>query len=131
MFRPALFLTALLAPALRASGQSCALTNFNPPCPPPAAPWVNTWQLNRSTICQPGNTAGFLDAAAAARWGLVSLDWSIAYEVWNPPGGLANETTGASTLVEQCRCEPQPAVLACLCLALDAANAIFVKFGEY
>ena len=57
---------------------SCATQDGTPPCPLPQPPWVRTWALNRSTICQPGNTKDFLDAAAAARWGLVSLDWSIA-----------------------------------------------------
>ena len=82
---------------------SCALQGNNPPCPLPGRGWSRTWQLNRSTICQPGNTAGYLDAQAAARWGLVSLDWSIANGIWNPSGRPANETTGATTLVEQCR----------------------------
>lgn len=82
---------------------SCATEDGDPPCPLPQAPWNATWQLNRSTICQPGNTAGFLDAKAAARFGLVSLDWSIANGVWNPPGTPCNATTGAATLVEQCR----------------------------
>jgi hypothetical protein len=85
---------------------SCAMAYGAPPCPLPAAPWARTWALNRSTICQPGNTAGFLDAAAAARFGLVSLDWSIASGVWRPGGAAGTPcaaTTGAAALVEQCR----------------------------
>lgn len=78
----------------------CALTQGTPPCPLPQ--WAPVWQLNRSTICQPGMTADYLDPAAAARWGLVSLDWSIAYNVWHGDGQPAN-MTGAATLVEQCR----------------------------
>lgn len=77
---------------------SCATTDADPPCPLPT--WEPTWQMNRSTICQPGNTDGYLNATEAARWGLVSLDWSIANRVWNT--GL-NNATGAATLVEQCR----------------------------
>jgi hypothetical protein len=83
---------------------SCAMAYGAPPCPLPAAPWARTWALNRSTICQPGNSAGWLDAQAAARFGLVSLDWSIASGVWRPqPGAPCSATTGAATLVEQCR----------------------------
>jgi hypothetical protein len=37
--------------------------------------------LNRSTICQPGLTDYFINASAAARFGLISLDWSIAAKV--------------------------------------------------
>lgn len=82
---------------------SCATEDGTPPCPLPQPPWTPTWQLNRSTICQPGNTIGFLNASAAARFGLVSLDWSIASGVWRPAGTQCNATSGAATLVEQCR----------------------------
>lgn len=80
----------------------CSVTQGTPPCPAPT--WAPVWALNRSTICQPGADAGagWLDAAAAARWGLVSLDWSIANAVWRGSGSPAN-MTGAATLVEQCR----------------------------
>jgi hypothetical protein len=55
-------------------------------------------------MAQPGGNAGdgWLDAAAAARFGLISLDWSVANGVWRGNGAVAN-MTGASTLVEQCR----------------------------
>lgn len=78
----------------------CSMTQGTPPCPLPT--WPPVWALNRSTICQPGNVASWLDPAAAARWGLVSLDWSIAYDVWRGNGNVSN-MTGAATLVEQCR----------------------------
>lgn len=78
---------------------SCATTDGSPPCPLPS--WNATWQLNQSTIAQPGNTVGFLNATQAARWGLLSLDWSIANGVWNT--GNSSTATGAATLVEQCR----------------------------
>jgi hypothetical protein len=84
---------------------SCATQDGAPPCPLPAAPWQRTWALSKSIICQPGNTQGFLVAADAARFGLVSLDWSIAGGVWRPGGASqpCNSTTGAAALVEQCR----------------------------
>ena len=82
---------------------SCAMAYGSPPCPLPQAPWARTWQLNRSTICQPGNTEDWLDAQAAARFGLLSLDWSIASAHWRAPGAPCSATTGAATLVEQCR----------------------------
>ena len=80
----------------------CSVTQGTPPCPAPT--WAPVWQLNRSTICQPGGDTGesWLDAAAAARWGLVSLDWSVANAVWRGNGDPSN-MTGAATLVEQCR----------------------------
>jgi hypothetical protein len=78
---------------------SCATTNGAPPCPLPV--WEPTYQLNRSTIAQPGNTEGYLNATEAGRWGLLSLDWSIANGIWNT--GNRSNATGAATLVEQCR----------------------------
>ena len=80
----------------------CAVTEGTPPCPLPT--WEPVWALNRSTICQPGGNDGdsWLDPAAAARWGLVSLDWSVANAEWRGNGNVAN-MTGAATLVEQCR----------------------------
>jgi hypothetical protein len=80
----------------------CSVTQGTPPCPLPT--WEPVWALNRSTICQPGANAGesWLDAAAAARFGLVSLDWSVANAVWSGNGNVSN-MTGAATLVEQCR----------------------------
>jgi len=83
---------------------TCTMTSGTPPCPLPT--WEPTYQLNRSTICQPGVTEGFLDANEAARWGLVSLDWSIAYNVWNSNASgtpILNNLTCAETLVEQAR----------------------------
>ena len=80
----------------------CSTTQGTPPCPAPT--WAPVWALNRSTICQPGANVGdaWLDETAAAKWGLVSLDWSIANGVWRGNGDVAN-MTGAATLVEQCR----------------------------
>jgi hypothetical protein len=56
-------------------------------------------------VTQPGNVPGFLIARDAARFGLVSLDWSVASGVWRPGGAsqACATTTGAATLVEQCR----------------------------
>lgn len=78
---------------------ACSLTSSTPACPLPQ--WAPTYQINRSTICQPGNTQGFLNASEAARWGLVSLDWSIASGIWYT--GSEMNATGAATLVEQAR----------------------------
>lgn len=83
---------------------TCTMTSGTPPCPLPT--WEPTYVINRSTICQPGNTAGYLDPVAAARWGLVSLDWSIAFGEWNSnPNGppVLDNLTCAETLVEQAR----------------------------
>lgn len=80
-----------------------SLTEGVPPCPLPR--WEPTWQLSMSTICQPGSTGGFLDATFAAKWGFISLDWSIANKIWNPDGSSksVDKASGAATLVEQCR----------------------------
>jgi len=68
----------------------CSVTEGTPPCPLPT--WAPVWALNRSTICQPGadDGASWLDAAAAARFGLISLDWSVANGVWRGNGDVAN-----------------------------------------
>ena len=80
----------------------CSLTQGTPPCPLPA--WAPVWDLQRSTICQPGAEEGedFLNSTAAAQWGLVSLDWSVANAEWRK-GDNVSAATGAATLVEQCR----------------------------
>lgn len=82
--------------------QPCSMTQGFPPCPLPA--WTPVWDLNRSTICQPGASVGesWLNATAAAKFGLVSLDWSVANGEWSK-GGNVSAMTGAATLVEQCR----------------------------
>lgn len=80
----------------------CSMTQGTPPCPTPN--WPPVWAINRSTMAQPGGNDGdgWLDAAAAARFGLISLDWSVANGVWRGNGDVKN-MTGAATLVEQCR----------------------------
>ena len=66
-----------------------------------------------------GNVADWLNATQAARFGLISLDWSIAYEQWRPKGTPCNATTGAATLVEQCRrikaVNPTTKCFVCVC----------------
>eukprot|EP01116_Phalansterium_solitarium_P001606 TRINITY_DN11420_c0_g1_i1.p2 TRINITY_DN11420_c0_g1~~TRINITY_DN11420_c0_g1_i1.p2 ORF type:complete len:487 (-),score=117.32 TRINITY_DN11420_c0_g1_i1:129-1589(-) len=70
------------------------------PCPMPT--WEPTWQLNASTCMQPANLTGYLDPAATARWGLISLDWANAHDLWvnfsDPTQASCEET-----LVEQAR----------------------------
>ena len=69
----------------------------------PGPSWARTWQLNRSTICMLGNTAGYVNASVAARWGLVAFDWTTANQIWSPPNVSANGTPCGAVLVEQCR----------------------------
>lgn len=59
---------------------SCAL-NGNP-CPTPT--WPVEWNLTRSTICQPGGAAfsGYFYPPSYQHWGFVSLDWSVAVDLW-------------------------------------------------
>ena len=75
---------------------ACAIDTDNDPCPLP--PWNATWDLARSTAIQPCNTSGFYDPEFAAKWGLVSFDWSNAKDLW-----LAQTPhTCEELLVEQC-----------------------------
>jgi hypothetical protein len=60
-------------PPVPMAAQSCAV-DFNKPCPLPK--WNATWDLARSTAIQPCNFTGFYDPKYAAKWGLVSFDWS-------------------------------------------------------
>ena len=60
-------------PLIPMAEQSCAV-NFNKLCPLPK--WTATWDLARSTAIQPCNFSGFYDPKFAAKWGLVSFDWS-------------------------------------------------------
>ena len=46
--------------------------------------WPATWVLQDSTIVQPCNTSGYLDDAYA-QFGVVSVDWSNAKQLWVVP----------------------------------------------
>eukprot|EP00475_Leptophrys_vorax_P026231 TRINITY_DN3689_c0_g1_i1.p1 TRINITY_DN3689_c0_g1~~TRINITY_DN3689_c0_g1_i1.p1 ORF type:complete len:356 (-),score=63.69 TRINITY_DN3689_c0_g1_i1:43-1110(-) len=59
---------------------SCALNGWHPPCPLPN--WTPQWSMRLSTVIQPANLSGYLDAHYGAQWGLVSLDWANAHSVW-------------------------------------------------
>jgi hypothetical protein len=63
-----------------ASASTCALTSWHPPCPLPK--WTPQWSMKHSTVIQPANTSGYLDAKYGSQWGLVSLDWANAMPVW-------------------------------------------------
>ena len=76
--------------------QSCATNNT--PCPPPT--WVPQWNLSMSTICQP-SSPGYFVVPQDKPYGLVSLDWSVARDIWNK-NGVGNATIEA-TSVEGCR----------------------------
>lgn len=85
--------------AMSAVGQpnaSCA-TNGKP-CPPPT--WTPNYNLTMSTICQPSDPNYFVPPVSQP-WGLVSLDWSVAKNIWDQ-NGLINGTIEA-TSIEGCR----------------------------
>jgi hypothetical protein len=75
---------------------SCGV-DHSKPCPVPT--WTPTWDLARSTAIQPCNASGWYDPGYAAKWGLVSFDWSNAKKDWlavSPPDC-------EERLVEQCK----------------------------
>lgn len=58
--------------------------------------WEPTWDMRSSTIIQPCNDSGFLDAALYSQFGIVSVDWSNAKQLWVVPPMTCEEK-----LVEQ------------------------------
>jgi len=75
----------------------CAI---DPPCAVPT--WSPVWELNISTVMQPTNYSGLFNPAYAAKWGLVSFDWSNAMALWwDGTGRNRNKTTCEELLVEQ------------------------------
>jgi hypothetical protein len=44
--------------------------------------WVPTYNMSMSTIIMPCNTTGFFEPSAAARYGIVDVDWSNAKKDW-------------------------------------------------
>lgn len=73
------------------------------PCPVPKG-WTEkaTWNLTESSIIQPGSahSADFFNVTHP--WGLVSLDWSVAWNIWNKDKN-PKTGTGEATSVEGCR----------------------------
>ena len=54
-----------------------------PPPPPPLLPrWKPTWDMARSTMLYTCNHSGWHDAKYAAKFGVVSYDWSNAKALW-------------------------------------------------
>ena len=47
--------------------------------------WPSTYVMRDSTIVQPCNMSGFLDASVFAQYGVVSVDWSNAKALWVQP----------------------------------------------
>ena len=83
-------------PAPPAVRLSCGVDNTKP-CPLPT--WRPTWDLARSTAIQPCNASGWYDPIYAAKWGLVSFDWSNAKTDWLAVSPHDCE----ERLVEQCQ----------------------------
>ena len=75
-------LIATLVTAIVAQPTESCATNGKP-CPTPR--WAPVWNLTMSTICQP-SSAGYFVPPADKPWGLVSLDWSVAKDVWAKNG---------------------------------------------
>ena len=81
MYSKAFLFLAALALAAAQPNMSCA-TNGSP-CAPPT--WAPQWELVDSTICQP-SADDFFQMPTNQPWGLVSLDWSVARNIWNKNG---------------------------------------------
>ncbi len=47
--------------------------------------WPVTYDMRSSTIIQPCNMSGFLDAELYSQFGVVSIDWSNAKALWVAP----------------------------------------------
>ena len=47
--------------------------------------WTPTWNMQDSTIIQPCNMSGFLNATLFSQYGVVSIDWSNAKQLWVQP----------------------------------------------
>lgn len=50
--------------------------------PPQNPPWPPTYNMSLSTLCMAGNDTGWLDLDFYGRWGIISIDWANAREVW-------------------------------------------------
>ncbi len=61
--------------------------------------WPPEWNLTKSTTIQPSSPHGFFEPAH--EWGLISLDWSVARDVWMRNG--RNRTDCEAVSVEGCR----------------------------
>jgi hypothetical protein len=70
-----------------------------PAWPEPEVPtWEANWNLTQSTTIQPSSSGYFTPAHP---WGLISLDWSVANQVWFR--GNTSNTTCEATSLEGCR----------------------------
>jgi hypothetical protein len=50
--------------------------------PPRNPPWPPTYNMSLSTLCMAGNNSGWLDPELYSKWGIVSIDWANARQVW-------------------------------------------------
>ena len=64
--------------------------------PPPA--WEPTWNLTESTMIQPSSRGFF---SPNHTWGLISLDWTVARDVWEAEG--RGRQTCEAVSAEGCR----------------------------
>lgn len=81
IFRAAAFLLASGAAAASCGAPCCSNEGLSGRFPI----WPSTYNMQDSTIIQPCNTSGWLDAAHFSQFGLVSIDWSNAKQLWVVP----------------------------------------------
>jgi hypothetical protein len=83
----------MLVAALALLPAGAADSNF-----PPAPAWKPNWNLTESTTINP-SSADYFDTNFT--WGLITLDWSVASNVWLRNG--RDHTDVEATLTENCR----------------------------
>jgi len=98
MAAPRALLPLALALALSAAQPNASCATNGLPCAPPT--WAPVWELVDSTICQP-SAADYFEMPVEKPWGLVSLDWSVARNIWNKNGPHAATIEAVSR--EGCR----------------------------
>lgn len=90
--------TLLSASALLSATAAPSCATNGTPCPAPH--WTPEWSLTYSTIVQPSAPLFFIPPADQP-WGLVSLDWSVANQIWSAQG----KHNGTIERVSQLGCE--------------------------
>ncbi len=82
-------------------GASCTVNTTA--CPPPR--WPPQWNLTLSTCVQPGSgvSPGYFEPNVSQPWGLVSLDWSVAGNIWQHGSNNRSMATIEATSTEGCR----------------------------
>ena len=86
---------------------TCALNHATDPCPPPR--WTPTYNLTLSTVVNPGtnsqgnNQETYFIPPSDKPWGLVSIDWTTAYNIWSHNTSDSNKSTEEECSITGCQ----------------------------